>query len=148
MCPRRVTQKPWLQLSNTVVWIFHKPRPCFLFMSCLNTPGLIPFTEPGPVYLSDITRARVAQRCSANGGGKERALSFITGPGINQTNYGAATVSNPWRGNEMIGGGSQLNTEWVNENINYLMIYWECGTRRDSRTSLSLTGPDHREHLF
>ena len=52
----------------------------------------------------------------------ERAPSS-QGPDINQINYGATTVSNPWRGNEMIRGRSQLNAERVNEIINYQMIY-------------------------
>ena len=51
----------------------------------------------------------------------------LPGLEINQTNYGATKVLNPWRGNEMITARSQLNTERVNENINYLMIYWESG---------------------
>lgn len=75
----------------------------------------------------------------------ERSPS-LQGPDINQTNYGATTVSNPWRGNEMIRGRSQLNTERVNENINYLMMYWESGGP-PPHLSPSQT-PYHREHLF
>ncbi len=61
---------------------------------------------------------------------KRRGMSTLLhyrGQDINQTNYGATTVSNPWRGNEMIGGRLKHNQEPVNENINYLMIYWESG---------------------
>lgn len=35
----------------------------------------------------------------------------LQGLDINQTNYGATAVLNPSRGNEMIRGRSQLNTE-------------------------------------
>ncbi len=45
----------------------------------------------------------------------------------------------------MIRGRSQLNTERVNENINYLMMYWELGA--PPHLSPSQT-PYHREHLF
>lgn len=63
----------------------------------------------------------------------------LQGLHINQTNYETATVLNPWRGNEMIRGRSQLNTERVNENINYLMIYWESGTPLSPPQSLTLS---------
>lgn len=123
MFPHRVTHQPLLHPSKTVVWIFHKLCLCFLFMSRLNTQRPIPFTEHCPAYLSDIRSSGARQEEV----GRNECSPSLQGPDINQTNYGATTVSNPWRGNEMIGGRSQLNTERVNENINYLMIYWESG---------------------
>lgn len=84
-------------------------------------------------------------------GESNEASPSLQGPDINHINYGAATVSNPWRGNEKIRGRSQLNTEQVNEIINYLIIYWESGgpTTAPTFTYLSLSqGPYHREHLL
>lgn len=127
MFPRRVTHKSLLHPSKILVWIFHKPCLCFLLMSCLNTRRPIPSTKYNSVYLLDITRGWMEQRCLAKGRRRSERSPSLQGPDINQTNYGATTISNPWRGNEMIRGRSQLNTERVNENINYLMIYWESG---------------------
>lgn len=111
----------------------------------------------GP-FLSWSTAPRIyrtLEECEWSGGARRREEErnerspSLQGPDINQTNYGATTVSNPWRGNEMIGGRSQLNAERVNENINYLMIYWECGVPTPTPTHLSPSQtPYHREHLF
>lgn len=82
--------------------------------------------------------------------GRNEHSPSLQGLDINQTNYGATTVSNPWRGNEMIRARSQLNTERVNENINYLMIYGESGapTPTPQPTAPPTKTPYHREHLF
>lgn len=62
---------------------------------------------------------RTLEECEGSGAarheeeeGTERSPS-LQRPDINQTNYGATTVSNPCRENEMIRGRSQLNTEQV-----------------------------------
>ena len=72
--------------------------------------------------LLDVRGVRVEQQHSAERRGRSERSPSLQEAGINQTNYGAAIVLNPWRGNEMIRGRSQLNREQVNENINYLMI--------------------------
>lgn len=47
--------------------------------------------------------------------GSDESSPSFQGLDINQINYGAATVSQPWRGNEMIRGN---DAERVNEIIN------------------------------
>lgn len=127
MFPQRVTHKPLLHPTKIQVWIFHKPCLCFLFMSCLNTQRHIPSMENSLMYLLGIRRAEQQSSTLQNEEERAEAASSLQGLDINQTNYGATAVLKPRRGNEMIRGRSQLNTEWVNEYINYLMIYWECG---------------------
>lgn len=58
--------------------------------------------------------------------GSDESSPSLQEPYINQINYGAATVSQLWRGNEMIRGN---DAERVNEIINYLVIYWESVAR-------------------
>lgn len=127
MFPRRVAHKPRLHPSKILVWIFHKPCVCFLFMSGLNSQRPILPMECSSEYLLDISRVWAQLQRSAQLRGRSERSPSLQGPDINQTNYCATTGSNPWRGNEMFRGRSQLNTEGVNENINYLMIYWVSG---------------------
>lgn len=99
---------------------------CLHFMSRLRRHRLSPVMGQSRAYLSDVGKS--AGRAAAAAREKEReevmrALLHYGGQVINQVNYGATTVSNSRRGNEMIRGRSQLNTERVNEIINYLVIY-------------------------
>lgn len=61
-----------------------------------------------------------------------RALLHYRGLDINQINYVAATVSQLWRGNEMIRGN---DAEQVNEIINYPVIYWESWARAHTQAN-------------
>lgn len=120
---------PWntQQSLKDPVWIFHKPCLCFLFMSCLNTLRPIA-SRLNQVNLLDVRRVREQRQHTAARRGRRECSSSLQKAHINQTNYRATTVLNPWKGNEMIRGRSLLNREWVNENINYLMIYWKRPT--------------------
>lgn len=115
---------------------FSQVMPVFLIHELVSIHGgRVPSVEHSPAYLSDIRGARGEREGCERGapwlvkkkrGRTERSPS-LRWQDINQTNYGAAAVSNPWRENEMIRGRLQLNTERVNENINYLMIYCNSG---------------------
>lgn len=136
------------QSSKIPVWIFHKPCLCVLFMSCLNTQRPIA-SMSSLAYLLDIRRVQAElQQKEEEGRGRNERSPSLQEPDINQTNYGATTVSNPWRGNETIRVRSQLNREGVNENINYLMIYWGSGAPHPTLSLLRSQTPYHREHLF
>lgn len=142
--PYSIPQRQWCEFFTN-----HVSVSCSRAVS-IHT-GLFLSWSTAPAYLSDIRRVKEEQRRGARQSEEEmnERSPSLQEPDINQTNYGATTVSNPRRGNEMIRGRSQLNTERVNENINYLMIYWESGVPpHPPHIFLPLIPPYHREHLF
>lgn len=123
------------------VSIFNKAR---FFVRCY-TPALITSLKGSGVNFSHtasgvccswpFSRGRLlSQRAASNSGGaaenkqegSDESSPSLQGTYINQINYGAATVSQPWRGNEMIRGNE---AEQVNEIINCLVIYWKSVAR-------------------
>lgn len=100
-----------------------------LIRSLKGSGGNFPHTASG-VCCSFFQRPAAVTRAASNSGGaaenrqegSDESSPSLQGPYINQINYGAATVSQPWRGNEMIRGN---DAERVNEIINCLVIYWK-----------------------
>lgn len=97
---------------------------CLHFVSRLRRTEACsaPAAEPQPLGRRAWARAKQLRWRERKRGSNESSPSLQAAV-INQINYGAATLWNPQRGNEVIRRRSQLNTQWVNEIINYLMIY-------------------------
>lgn len=134
------------QRSSCEFFINHVSVSCSWAVS-IHRGLLLPCPARRIYWTARAGRAAAARRRRERGKGASALLHYNKSD-INQTNYVAATVSNPWRGNEMIRGRSQLNRERVNENINYLMIYWGSGGPHPPPISLPLRPPTTESVCF